>query len=95
MLLGALLAPVHRRLTRRLHHRGNLASALTTTGVVLLLLMPIVAITGAVAAQAAQLLKRIDTDALRPSNLDLSHVPLLAKPLSWVQATTGITLGQI
>lgn len=95
ILLGALLTPVNRRLTRRLRNRGNLASAITTAGVVLLLLMPVVAIAGAVAAQAAQLLKRIDTDALRPSNLDLSHVPLLAKPLGWVQATTGVTLGQI
>jgi predicted PurR-regulated permease PerM len=95
VLLGSLLAPVHRRVTRRLHRRANLASGVTTAGVVVLLLMPVVAIAGAVAAQAAQLLKRIDTDSLRLSNLDLSYIPMLAKPLGWVQATTGVTLAQI
>ena len=95
VLLGSLLAPVHRRVTRRLHRRANLASGVTTAAVVVLLLMPVVAIAGAVAAQAAQLLKRIDTDSLRLSNLDLSYIPLLAKPLGWVQATTGVTLAQI
>jgi predicted PurR-regulated permease PerM len=95
LLLGGLLAPINRRLTRRLGNRPRLASSLMTAGVVVLLLMPIVAIAGAVAAQAAQLLERIDTDALRMENLDLSHVPILARPLQWVQGTMGVTLGQI
>jgi predicted PurR-regulated permease PerM len=95
ILLGSLLAPLNRRLARRLGGRPKLASGLTTAAVVLLLLLPIVAIGGAVAAQAAQLLKRIDTETLRPSNLDLSHIPMLAKPLHWVQSTVGISLAQI
>ncbi|HWJ07452.1 MAG TPA: AI-2E family transporter [Steroidobacteraceae bacterium] len=95
VLLGSLLAPVNARLTRRLGNRPRLASGLTTFGVVVLLLLPIVAIGGAVAAQAADLLKRIDTRALRPANFDLSNVPFLARPLQWVQETAGISLGQI
>jgi len=95
VLLGSLLAPVNARLSRRLGNRPRLASGLTTFGVVVLLLLPIVAIGGAVAAQAADLLKRIDTRALRPANFDLSHVPFLARPLQWVQDTAGISLGQI
>ena len=95
VLLGSLLAPFNRRLARRLGQRPSLASGITTAGVVVLLLMPIVAIGGAVAAQAAQLLKRIDTDTLRMADLDLSHIPLLAGPLQWVQSTTGVTLAQI
>lgn len=95
VLLGSLLAPVNARLTRRLGNRPRLASGLTTFGVVVLLLLPIVAIGGAVAAQAADLLKRIDTRALRPANFDLSNVPFLARPLQWVQDTAGISLGQI
>ena len=95
LLLGGLLAPFNRRLTRRLGDRPKVASGLTTVGVVVLLLMPIVAIGGAVAAQAAQLLQRIDTQTLRLSSLDLSNVPVLAKPLVWVQRTAGVSLGQI
>ena len=95
VLHGGLLAPVNRRLTRRLGERPRLASALTTVGVVVLLLLPIVAIGGAVAAQAAQLLKRFDSDSLQLSNLDLSHVPVLARPLQWFSSTTGVTFAQI
>ena len=95
ILIGGLLVPVNRRVTRRLGDRPRLASALTTVGVVLLLLLPIVAIGGAVAAQAAQLLKRFDTDSLQLSNLDLSHVPVLAGPLRWFSSTTGVTFAQI
>lgn len=94
-LLGALLAPWNARLARRLGGRRRLASGLTTLGVVVLLLLPFVAIGGAVAAQAAQLLKRFDTQSLSPSNLDLSHVPLLARPLQWAHETVGVSLAQI
>jgi predicted PurR-regulated permease PerM len=95
ILLGGLLTPVNRRLTARLGGRPKLASTLTTVGVVVLLLMPIVAIGGAVAAQAAQLLKRFDGDSLQLTNLDLSHVPVLAGPLRWFSTTTGVTFNQI
>ncbi len=47
-LLGALLAPWNARLARRLGGRRRLASGLTTLGVVVLLLLPFVAIGGAV-----------------------------------------------
>jgi predicted PurR-regulated permease PerM len=95
LLLGALLTPVNTRLCRRLGNRPRLASGLTTAGVVVLLLLPIVAIGGAVAAQAAELLSRFDAQTLRAENLELSHVPWLAKPLRWIQATVGVSLAQI
>ena len=95
VLLGSLLAPWNARLARRLGGRPRLASALTTLAVVVLLLLPFVAIGGAVAAQAAQLLQRIDRQALSLPNLDLSDVPLLAGPLQWVQETGGVSLVQI
>ncbi len=94
-LLGALLAPVNARLGRRLGNRPQLASGLTTVGVVVLLLLPIIAIGGAVAAQASQLLQRIDTQSLSAGDLDLSHVPVLARPLEWLQSTAGISLAQV
>jgi len=95
ILLGALLAPLNSRLAVRLGGRPKLASTITTTGVVLLLLLPIIAIGGAVASEAAQLLKRIDTSSLSASSLDLSQVPVLAAPLRWLESTAGIGLNQI
>jgi predicted PurR-regulated permease PerM len=95
ILLGALLAPLNSRLAVRLGGRPKLASTITTAGVVLLLLLPIIAIGGAVASEAAQLLKRIDTSSLSASSLDLSQVPVLAAPLRWLESTAGIGLNQI
>jgi predicted PurR-regulated permease PerM len=94
-LLGSLLAPFNSRLASRLGGRPRLASAITTIGVVLLVLLPIVAIGGAVAAQASQLLGRIDTSTLRASSLDLTSIPLLARPLLWLETTAGVSLAQL
>jgi predicted PurR-regulated permease PerM len=95
VLLGALLAPSTARLARRLGNRPQLAAGLMMVGVVLLLLLPILAIGAAVATEAAQLLGRIDTQAIQSTSLDLSHVPFLQKPLAWLDATVGISWGQI
>jgi predicted PurR-regulated permease PerM len=95
VLLGALLAPVNARLAARLGGKPHLASGLTTVGVVLLLLLPIIAIGGAVAAQAAHLLQRIDTTQLRASNIDLARVPMLQRPLEWLDRIAGVSLPQI
>jgi predicted PurR-regulated permease PerM len=95
MLLGSLLAPFNASLATRLGGKPRLASAITTLGVVLLILLPIFAIGGAVASQASQLLGRIDTTSLRTSDLDLSSIPMLARPLEWLEATAGVSLAQI
>ncbi len=95
VLLGSLLAPFNASLAARLGGRPKLASAITTVGVVLLVLLPILAIAGAVASQASQLVGRIDTTSLRATDLHLSRIPLLARPLEWLEATAGISLAQI
>ena len=95
VLLGSLLAPVNSRLAARLGGKPRLASGLTTVGVVLLLLLPIIAIGGAVAAQAAQLVQKMDTTQLRASTLDLGHLPILQKPLEWLYRVTGVSLPQL
>jgi len=95
VLLGSLLAPFNASLATRLGGRPRLASSITMVGVVLLILLPIFAIAGAVASQASQLLGRIDTSGLRTSDLDLSRIPLLARPLEWIEATAGVSLAQI
>jgi len=94
-LLGALLAPLNARLAARLGGRPRLAASVTTVGVVLLVLLPLIAIGGAVAAQASQLVGRIDTTSLRTANLDLSSYPVLARPLQWLESTAGLSLTQI
>jgi predicted PurR-regulated permease PerM len=95
VLLGALLAPLNARLTARLGNKPQLASSVTTLGVLLLLLLPVLGMVAAVATQAGQLLGRIDTASLRTANLDLSSYPLLARPLQWLDSTFGVSLTQI
>jgi len=95
VLLGALLTPFNSRLAARLGGKPRLASGLTTVSVVLLLLLPIIAIGGAVAAQAANLLQKFDSTQLRASNIDLAHVPVLQKPLAWLDQIAGVSLPQL
>jgi len=95
VLLGALLTPINSRLAARLGGKPRLASGLTTVSVVLLLLLPIIAIGGAVAAQAANLLQKFDSTQLRASNIDLAHVPVLQKPLAWLDQIAGVSLPQL
>ena len=59
MLLGALLAPFNLKLTQRLGGRVRLASSITLAIPVLLFLLPVTIVAGAVAAQAAHLLRRL------------------------------------
>jgi predicted PurR-regulated permease PerM len=96
VLIGSLLAPLNARLAVRLGGRPQLASGITTIGVFLLLLLPLLGMVAAVATQAGQLLGRINTSSLRASSsLDLSTYPLLARPLQWLDDTAGVKLEQI
>jgi predicted PurR-regulated permease PerM len=100
-LLGALLAPWNARLAKRLGGRKILASAITLAVAVLLFALPLAGIAGAVAAQASQLAGRLEQyvpdGAGRAGGppLDLSQVPMLARPLDWIGDHTGISLQQI
>ena len=51
-LFSAMVTPLHKWLTARLHGRENLASILTITGIVFLVLIPLGFLIGVVAAQA-------------------------------------------
>ena len=98
VLLGALLAPGNARLARRLGNRPKLASAITTLLTVLLFLLPVAVIAGSVAAQAAQLLGRLNghmPDMGSASALDLSRWPWLARPLDWLGGHTSVTAEQL
>ena len=96
-LLGSLLAPLNSRISRRLGGRPRTASAITTLLAVLLFLLPVVVIAGAVAAQAAQLLGRLNSQApqLTAGSLDLANIPLLDRPLDWIDSHTTITIAQL
>jgi len=96
-LLGSLLAPFNARLTLRLGARPRLASGITTLLAVLLFLLPVAVIAGAVAAQSAQLLGRLNAQApqLDATSLDLTRIPLLARPLEWMGSHTTVTIEQL
>jgi predicted PurR-regulated permease PerM len=97
-LLGSLLAPANGRLAARLGGRVRLASAITTILTVVLFMLPVAVIAGAVAAQAAQLLHEINTQAPKAADaasLDLSRVPWLADPLEWLGSHAGISIIQV
>ena len=98
LLLGSLLAPFNLKLAARLGGRPRLASSVTLLLTVLLFILPVAAVTGAVAAQAAQLLNRLELhmpDMSQGLTVDLSHVPWLERPLAWIDANTTISLAQM
>ena len=97
-LLGSLLAPANGRLAARLGGRARLASAITTILTVVLFMLPVAVIAGAVAAQAAQLLHKLNDEALQATDamaLDLSRVPWLEQPLDWLGKHAGISIVQV
>jgi predicted PurR-regulated permease PerM len=100
LLLGSLLAPLNLRLVNRLGGRKQLASSITLLAAVLLFILPVAGIAGAVAAQAAQLLHRLEPrmhDMTQQGlSLDLGrHLPALREPLAWIDANTPISLAEL
>ena len=98
LLLGSLLAPLNLKLTARLGGRTRLASSITLLATVLLFILPVAGIAGAVAAQAAHLLRRIEgrmPDMSQGLALDFEHLPWLERALAWVDANTTISLTQL
>ena len=98
LLLGSLLAPLNLRLAARLGGRPRLASSVTLFLAVLLFILPVATVAGAVAAQAAQLLGRLEghmPDVSRGLSLDLGHLPWLQRALDWIDASTSISLVQL
>jgi predicted PurR-regulated permease PerM len=98
MLLGSLLAPFAARLAQRLGGKPRLAAGIVTALTVLLFLLPVAVIAGAVAAQAAQLLSRLEgrVPTLESmQTLDVARFPWLQQPLDWIGDHTGFTLQQM
>jgi predicted PurR-regulated permease PerM len=98
LLLGSLLAPLNLRLANRLGGRTQLASSVTLLATVLLFILPVAAVAGAVAAQAAQLLNRLERrmpDVSQGLSLELSQLPWLERALAWIDANTSISLLQM
>jgi predicted PurR-regulated permease PerM len=98
LLLGSLLAPLNVRLAARLGGRMRLASSVMLLATVLLFILPVAAVAGAVTAQAAQLLNRLELhmpDVSQGLTVDLANVPWLERPLAWIDANTSISLAQL
>jgi len=98
MLLGALLAPFNLKLTQRLGGRVRLASSITLAIAVLLFMLPVTIVAGAVAAQAAHLLRRLQQqvpDIDRATMFELPSLPWLDEGLAWLQTNAGVSLSQV
>lgn len=98
LLLGSLLAPLNVRLAARLRGRKQLASSITLLLAVLLFILPVAAVTGAVAVQAAQLLKRLEghmPDMSQGLSLDVSRLPWLQRAFDWIDASANLSLAQV
>jgi len=98
VLLGALLAPFTARLAGRLGGRPRLAAGIVTALTLLLFMLPVGVVAGAVAVQAAQLLRRLEgrvPSLDSAAALDLSRVPWLQRAVDWIGAHTGVTLQQM
>jgi predicted PurR-regulated permease PerM len=98
VLLGALLAPVNQRLTRRLRGRVRLASTVTLLLSVLVVLLPLAMVTGAVGLQAAHLLQTLDRyvpDTKSGVPLDLATLPWIGDALGWVEENSHVSLAQL
>ena len=98
LLLGGLLAPLNLRLTQRLGGRVQLASSITTLLTVVLFMVPVAITAGAVGAQAAQLLRRLEGRVPGPGNatdVDLGKIPWLADTLAWIESNTDVTILQL
>jgi len=97
-LLGSLLTPWNGSLARRLGNRPRLASVITTLLTVMLFLLPVAIIAGSVAAQAAQLLGRLESQVPamdKVPTLDLAAVPWLEQPLAWLDRHASISIAQV
>jgi predicted PurR-regulated permease PerM len=98
VLLGALLAPFTARLARRLGGKPRLAASIVTVLAILLFMLPIAVIAGAVAAQAAQLLRRIEGNVPSLEGMqafEATRFPWLQQAVDWIGVHTGITLPQM
>jgi predicted PurR-regulated permease PerM len=99
LLLGALLAPANVRLAARLGGRNRLASSITLLATVLLFILPVAGIAGAVAAQAAHLLRKLEPRmhdmGQQGLSLELGNLPWLGHGLAWIDANTTISLTQL
>jgi predicted PurR-regulated permease PerM len=98
LLLGGLLAPLNLRLTRRLGGRAQLASSITTLLTVLLFILPLAITAGAVGAQAAQLLRRLEGRLPGRGGapaFDLDKLPWVGDATAWIESNTGVTVLQL
>jgi predicted PurR-regulated permease PerM len=98
LLLGGLLAPLNLRLTRRLGGRAQLASSITTLLTVLLFILPLAITAGAVGAQAAQLLRRLEGRVPGRGGapaFDLDKLPWVGDATAWIESNTGVTVLQL
>ena len=97
-LLGILLTPIQARALESLNGRKALASGLTMLIAVTFFLIPVMLISSAVSAQAANLLKTLESivPASAPGQtLDVTRMRWLARPIEWLASHLSITRSQL
>jgi predicted PurR-regulated permease PerM len=98
LLLGGLLAPLNLRLAKRLGGRVQLASSITTLLTIVLFMLPLTITAGAVGAQAAQLLRRLEGRVAgrgEALEFDLEKLPWIGEAVVWIETNTGVTVLQL
>jgi predicted PurR-regulated permease PerM len=96
--LAFLLAPLHSRLTRRLHGRSNLSAGLLTVLVPILLSGPLVSLGVAFANQVAELVERLKRQPIRFDDgllAQLEQNPLLGRLAEWLRDNLTASSTQI
>jgi len=98
VLIGSLLAPTTARLSARLGGKPRLAASLVTVLTILLFLLPVAIVTGALAAQSALLLNRLQGRVPLMADVrtfDLSAFPRLQAFFDSLGASAGVTFEQL
>jgi predicted PurR-regulated permease PerM len=98
VLLAFLLFPVNARVRRAVGNRRGTAAILLTSGVVVLLVGPVLGLFVAFATQARDLVARVQAEAdrfhiARPS--DLLQIPVVTRLLDWAESVAPVSAEQV
>jgi predicted PurR-regulated permease PerM len=88
-VIALLCAPLHRRLLTRCSHRRNLAAALTLVLVMLCVIIPVLALSAAVARELSQFYTELNTGVIQPERYWRELITRLPQSLQTLLAQMG------
>ena len=98
LFIAFLVNPLHQWAVRRRRVRATLSAALLTLATVVVVLGPLTALGAAFAAEAADLLRRVQAFAVehKPGpEADLEAMPWIGVAMAWLREWFGVTQGQV